>query len=314
MKGEPPMSLAQNAYIDASNVYESSLDSEFKKDNGVFYTDLSLAEKMLLELNPDKSSIILDPCCGAGVFVYAAIKHGFENAYGIDQDNNAVTFCQNNIHRAVFTTNDSIGKDADATLSLLKLDARPDIIIGNPPYVPLTSEVTLQSDYLFKRRVSDSGNNLFVAALMRALDLVKPNGVVSYIIPKNFLHVHSYSLFRRELLEEKSIISIVDLGAYFKHVRGEQIVLTIRNAKADKNHKIKMKKYSSNRFVPMTSIPQSFYNDTILIFNCSEDVSIYKKLSTSYKTLNDVCNGYVGRGKSTSAEAITGKDIWLQGS
>ena len=303
------MSLAQNAYIDASNVYESSLDSDFKKDNGIYYTDLSLAEKMLFELNPDKSSVILDPCCGAGVFVYAAIKHGCENVYGIDQDNNAIDFCRNNIHGAFFVADDSIGNDATVTLSHLCLDVHPDIIIGNPPYVPLTSEVVLQSDYLFRRRVSDSGNNLFVAALMRALDLVQPNGLVSYIIPKNFLHVHSYSLFRRELLEEKSIVSIVDLGAYFKHVRGEQIVLTIKNAKADKNHKIKIKKYSSNRFVTMTSIPQSFYNDTILIFNCSEDFSIYKKLSTSYKTLNDVCNGYVGRGRSTSKEAITGKDI-----
>lgn len=41
------MSLAQNAYIDASNVYESSLENNYKKDNGIFYTDLSLAEKML---------------------------------------------------------------------------------------------------------------------------------------------------------------------------------------------------------------------------------------------------------------------------
>ena len=29
------MSLAQNAYIDASNVYESSLENNYKKDNDV---------------------------------------------------------------------------------------------------------------------------------------------------------------------------------------------------------------------------------------------------------------------------------------
>ena len=39
------MSLAQNAYIDASNVYENSLENSYKKVNGVFYTNLSLAEK-----------------------------------------------------------------------------------------------------------------------------------------------------------------------------------------------------------------------------------------------------------------------------
>ena len=303
------MALAKNAYIVASNDYENSLDSKFKKDNGVFYTDLSLAEKMILELKADKSSLVLDPCCGAGVFTYAAVGQGFENVYGIDCDINAINFCKDNIHGASFAVGDSIGKEANETISMIKLERSPDIIIGNPPYVPITTESALNSEYLFKRRVSDSGNNLFVAAFMRALDLVKPGGFVSYIIPKNFLHVHSYSLFRKELLEEKTIVSIVDLGTYFKHVRGEQIVLTIKNSKADKNHKIRIKKFSSNRFVHMISIPQSFYNDTILLFNCSEDFSIYKKLSNSYKTLNDVCNGYVGRGKSTSNNAICGKDI-----
>ena len=63
------MALAQNAYVDASNVFESSLESDYKKDNGIFYTDLSLAEKMLCELKPDKDAIIMDPCCGSGVFL-----------------------------------------------------------------------------------------------------------------------------------------------------------------------------------------------------------------------------------------------------
>ena len=83
--------------------------------------------------------------------------------------------------------------------------------------------------------MSDSGNNLFVAALMRAFEIVKENGIVSYIIPKNFLHVAGYSLLRRTLLEEKTIISIIDIGAYFKNVRGEQIILTVKNCVADKN-------------------------------------------------------------------------------
>ena len=87
------MSLAQNAYIDASNVYESSLENNYKKDNGVFYTDLSLAEKMLTELKLPKDAIIMDPCCGSGVFLYAAKKHGFINLFGADQDKNAIKFC-----------------------------------------------------------------------------------------------------------------------------------------------------------------------------------------------------------------------------
>ena len=303
------MSLAQNAYVDASNVYESSLESNYKKDNGIFYTDLSLAEKILCELKLSKNAIIMDPCCGSGVFLYAAKKHGFVNLYGVDQDKNAIKFCLNNINNVSFTACDSIGKTGAELLSELELSAHPDVVIGNPPYVPLSGDVELESDYLFRRRVSDSGNNLFVAALMRAFEIVKTDGIVSYIIPKNFLHVAGYSLLRRMLLEEKTIVSIVDIGAYFKNVRGEQIVLTVKNSVADKKHNIKLKKLSSNRFVTMCSIPQSFYKDEILIFNCKEDFSTYKKLTLSYQTLSDLCNGYVGRGKSVSDTAIAGKEI-----
>lgn len=303
------MALAQNAYIDASNVYENSLESDYKKNNGIFYTDLSLAEKMISELKPDKDSVIMDPCCGSGVFLFAAKKRGCVNLYGIDQDENAIKFCISNINNVSFFAYDSIGKTTDQILNTVNLSVQPDYIVGNPPYVPLTGDVELECDYLFRRKVSDSGNNLFIAALMRSLEIVKSNGIVSYIIPKNFLHVSGYSLLRRSILKEKTIVSIVDLGAYFKNVRGEQIVLTVKNCKADSKHKIKLKKLSSNRFVTMCSIPQSFYEDEILIFNCSEDFSIYKKLTLSYQTMSDLCNGYVGRGKSISSNAINGKEI-----
>lgn len=303
------MSLAQNAYIDASNVYESSLESNYKKDNGIFYTDFNLAEKMLLELKPNKDAIIIDPCCGSGVFLYASHKHGYINLYGADHDKNVIGFCSSSLKSIHFAACDSIGSSGSNTLAAVGLSEKADIVIGNPPYVPLAGDVTLNSDYLFKRRVSDSGNNLFIAALMRSFELVKDGGVISYIIPKNFLHVSSYSLLRREILQEKTILDIVDLGAYFKNVRGEQIVLTIKNTKPDKSHKIKVKKFSSNRFVTMVSIPQDFYTNEILLFNCQEDFSTYKKLTSSYQTMADLCNGYVGRGKSTNAEAITGKEI-----
>lgn len=104
-----------------------------------------------------------------------------------------------------------------------------DCIIGNPPYVPLSEEVTLNGQYAFRRQVSNMGNNLFIAAILRSLSLLKDGGILSYIIPKNFLHVSAYTLLRRKLLQDYTILSIVDIGSYFKSVRGEQIILTIKN-------------------------------------------------------------------------------------
>ena len=303
------MKLKQNFYIDASNVYEISLDENYKKNNGIFYTDLALAEKMILDLKIPQGASVLDPCCGTGVFLYAAQKHGCTNIIGSDKDSNAIDFCNKYIKPNAFYQFDTIGNIPEKTLSKIGYDEKVDFIVGNPPYVPLNQKLELNCDHIFKQSVSEAGNNLFVAALMRALSLVKVNGIISYIIPKNFLHVAGYSFLRKKILEEKTIISIIDLGAYFKNVRGEQIVITIKNSRPETSHCVRLEKLYNDKFETLISIPQSFYQDEILLFNCEEDFSAYKKLKDSYQTLGDLSNGYVGRGKSRENDAVTGKDI-----
>ncbi len=59
----------------------------------------------------------------------------------------------------------------------------------------------------------------------------------------------------------------------------------------------------------MFSVNQSFYTDNILLFRGKSDFNVYNKLSSAYKTLGDLCAGYVGRGKSRSYSAVVGKDI-----
>ncbi len=138
--------------------------------------------------------------------------------------------------------------------------------------------------------------------------MIKPNGIISYIIPKNFLHVSSYTKLRKEILKQKTIISIVDIGAYFKDVRGEQIVFTIQNSLPEDN-KILIKKLIKNQFVTQTQVSQKYFTNEIILFNSNEDVSIYNKLNSTYQKLSDICLGYIGRGKSKNLNAVVGKEI-----
>ncbi len=289
--------------------FESSLALNYKKNNGIFYTDLLLSTRMLEDLNIDTNSTILDPCCGAGSFIFSAKNKGINNVYGVDQDKNAVNFCLNNIPEASCIQFDSLGNNGKTILNKLLIQEKVDYIIGNPPYSPIDKSTILKTnDIVFSKKVAESGNNLFVAALIRALEMIKPNGIISYIIPKNFLHVSSYTKLRKEILKQKTIISIVDIGAYFKDVRGEQIVFTIQNSLPEDN-KILIKKLIKNQFVTQTQVSQKYFTNEIILFNSNEDVSIYNKLNSAYQKLSDICLGYIGRGKSKNLNAVVGKEI-----
>ena len=233
----------------------------------------------------------------------------YEKIYGADIDKDAISLAKNNINTKTFRTLDTLGNDAEYILNKFNLSEPVDVIIGNPPYASIAKDIMIDtSDYLFLRKVKDSGSNLFIAAMYKAFDLIKENGIISYIIPKNFLHVASYSMLRKTILNEKQIVSILDIGKYFKNVRGEQIVLTLENSFMNDNN-ISIYKYEDCKITKKLEVPQSYYKDEILLFGSEEDFIIYKKLESTYQKFSDVCTGYVGRGKSKLDKAIVGKEI-----
>lgn len=300
--------MKYSGFILESKMYEESIDQKTKKENGIYYTEIELAIEIIKHINIDKKATICDPCCGTGSFLFALKKLGYENIYGADIDSNAITYASNWGSKNTFVL-DTIFSNGDEILRQMNQLELFDFIIGNPPYFPLRASSNNQiNDFLFRRELKNSGNNLFIGALLKAFDIVKPNGVVSYIIPKNFLHVSSYKTLRKKILNEKDIISIVDLGSQFKNVRGEQIVLTVKNSKS-RGGKISFYKYKQGSFQLETKVLQSVFENEILLLRSKEDQLIYEKLERTYQKLSDVCNGYVGRGKSKSQNAITGKDI-----
>lgn len=292
-----------------SKNYEKSLDLEYKKKKGIFYTDIELADKIIDFLNLPKDSIILDPCCGTGNFLVAAKNQGYQKIYGADIDKQAISISKKNIDLAKLENIDTLANGADYILNKFKLTESVDVIIGNPPYVPISKDIIIDtSDYLFLRNVKESGSNLFIAALYRAFDLAKENGIISYVIPKNFLHISSYKILRKMILNKKQIVSIVDIGKKFKNVRGEQIIITLKN-KFVKDNNISIYEYKNNEIIKKLEVPQNFYKDEILLFGSKENFSIFKKLEGTYQKFSDICTGYVGRGRSKLDTAITGKDI-----
>lgn len=301
--------LSMDDYSFKSNNFENSLDNDYKRKNGIFYTNVRLAREIVNELAISPDDIVFDPFCGLGSFLYSALLMGCENVYGADLDNKAVKMCRKLIGVQTIKKFDTLGKKGKDVLKVLGLNEKADYVIGNPPYASLEKDIVIDTDdYDFLRLVKNSGNNLFVAAIYRSFELTKEKGYISYIIPKNFLHVRSYSFLRREILNRKRIVSIVDLGVGFWGVRGEQIILTLQNSFYAEN-RVAIRQMINGKFVTGCTVPQAFYKDEILLFKSEEEYSIYCKMQRPYKKLSDICTGYVGRGKSTSTEAVAGRNI-----
>ena len=55
------MSKNNSLFSENSLMYENSLDEDFKKNNGIFYTDIELANAIIDFLDIPKEASIIDP-------------------------------------------------------------------------------------------------------------------------------------------------------------------------------------------------------------------------------------------------------------
>lgn len=302
MDGIDGRSFAEN-----SLQYENSLEEDFKKRNGIFYTDLDLANAMIDFLAMEKDASVIDPSCGTGSFLYCLKRKGFTDVTGCDFDLKTVKKCQALTGLEQIYRIDTLGKEGKEVLKKTG-KSRFDYVIGNPPYAPIGKDICMVSAPEFGRIVRESGNNLFVAAMYRAFELAKEEGYISFIVPKNLLHISSYKPLRKKLLKEKRLVSIIELGIHFKAVRGEQIVLTFQNQYAG-NNKIRFYQYNKGKMDFMSEISQDYYTDEIIVFTGNDEIPVYDKLKGAYGKLGNLCSGTIRRGRDRSEDAVRGSQI-----
>ena len=124
-----------------------------------------------------QQDIILDPCCGAGSFLFSAYQQGYRNIFGADIDKKSIEISKKYIPNGNFIQIDTIGSSYKKVKTVFKLQ-EVDCIAGNPPYAVLNSQTSINAAENFLEKINSSGNNLFIAALFRAFDLVKNIGSV----------------------------------------------------------------------------------------------------------------------------------------
>jgi hypothetical protein len=84
-----------------------------------------------------------------------------------------------------------------------------DVIVGNPPY--FGTQALADAKYIDKH-YPQSKENLCTALLDRAMQLVRPTGLVAFVTVRNWLYVSQLSTFRKRVFSSFPPKRVVDLG------------------------------------------------------------------------------------------------------
>ncbi|MCW1294226.1 MAG: N-6 DNA methylase [Candidatus Parvarchaeum sp.] len=260
-----------------------------KKDLGAYYTDIHVVKYILENLDIDRNSYILDPSCGCGSFIFplyfqslTGIPNDLGQIYGIDIDKRAIDFTVNAISNLSgcpdkgeilnhFINDDFIFESANkhrnsTEFSKIIESGGFHFIIGNPPF-----NLNIQNKKLptfmnsTHREIAKKSKNIPINFILKGLEILRKDGILAFVLPKTLLYVGRYKEFRSYLMENFTVLKIVEIGIKFKDVRGEQIILFVKNKKPRKNSSIEFSTIS--REPPYQSensfkVKQTYFNLT----------------------------------------------------
>lgn len=205
--------MIQPQYSTLSVEITKIIPKKVKQDNGIYITPRVIIDKLIRrvllfqkEKRLPKFAAILEPSCGTNEFInYLNDTLVNVNITGIELNQ----LLYNEI-KAIDYTNKTKNKN---TVNLLCEDFiqystsdQYDFIIGNPPYV-----VCKKSDIPKEYVEHMSGRpNLFGIFILHSLSLLKPGGILAFVVPKSFLNSVYYAKIRNFIKNTCTIVDIVD--------------------------------------------------------------------------------------------------------
>ena len=174
-----------------------------------FYTKSTpIVDYMVKKLNLKSQDKIFEPCGGDGVFIDAILSENkFANIDICELNDIAYKTLQNK-----FSHLSNIGiKHCDTLLDSdlifnSAFGGQYDKIIANPPYggwQDLNNKAALKK--IYSKLYTKETYALF---LYRCIELLKDNGILSFIIPDTFLNLHMHKAIREHILTKTKILEL----------------------------------------------------------------------------------------------------------
>ncbi len=99
-----------------------------------------------------------------------------------------------------------------------------DLILGNPPYYVMKKKDVDPSYYEY----FEGRPNIFIIFIIKSLQLLNDDGILSFVLPKNFLNCIYYSKTRKHICDNYKIIDIMICTDKYIETDQETIILIIQ--------------------------------------------------------------------------------------
>lgn len=187
-----------------------------------------------------------------------------------------------------------------------------DVIIGNPPYVNLYNMSTDDRTYYENSTEFETTYlkyDLYVLFVEKGMQLVKSNGLLSYIIPSVILSVPYGKLLRNKIMRNYQLERIVDFTGFmvFSDAMVESCILGIKKEEYDLKHEIIIQKPkniiydfpSNNSFIDQSVFENTdgFQFRIDLDYSSLKVIEKIKKKSVSLESVYYVSKGIVAFSK-----------------
>jgi len=253
-------------FSDLSIKLTKEISKDIKKKEGIYFTPIESINIILDLIKPIFKSYkeikILENSCGSGEFIINLIKNYKNiNILGIEKNKE--------IYNNIKYLNNEYIEIINENFLEINITKKFDLIIGNPPFIVIDKKIIEKSYFKY----FEGRPNIYILFLIKSLNLLEENGIIAYILPKNFLNCLYYNNTRKFIIENYSIINIININDKYLETNQETIIIIIKNSKLNSN---------------------DFYikkNDNI-IFNTKENIEKINNIylnSTSLYNLNFSC-------------------------
>ena len=241
-------------------LYQSLLHEGKKSQSGSYYTPYNIVKNIQTDY-VKKDSKVLDPCCGTGQFLlgFSDVVDNPLNIYGMDYDQTAVRiarlnllikFKNHNFIPNIFCKNLLFDKENQ---QLDFLDSKKnqtnlfnvsndkdikdfDVIATNPPWgASFLKQEIKQLKQLYPEIRSAQSFSYF---LKKSFSLLKPSGILSFLLPESILNVKTHKNIREFILKFSQIKKIIYLNRVFKNVFTPVIRLDLKKGLKNNNSTI----------------------------------------------------------------------------